>query len=516
MSSTEGLQPQNWPELDVRYFRWEPPVYPSSNPPEGAPKGSKPRIESAFAHGICPPKLTGWDALRARNLADQEQAEAEIQSNLHGSAYRPLSESQYIASQHGPIPDLSGRMHGTEVRRTPKQGVPHWPAETQLQTQNYGSSFDSLFGPAEPERVRYGVPQQQSSFPNKASVGQAGQPFLTVQCGKFTAPVQREARQLHQEWAQQGHRHSFDELRGPKTARLESAPSLIEPQQLQEYYSAQSDLLDGLMRGQMGHNGHHIQAQGSSSGEHELGDVFGSMPLGRANSALEVPPAQSLSSPLHYMPQWQSESVPAELPNHVVNRLLMSGQHDVLHRGSWQQRSNSLAGARGEWNGLPPMPSIPDSHELPVAGLSYSRLPVTTGQTKQKSLTDSPDVNHLEELARTADVEVAHRAFLVPPHKKRGKGGRQPASDPRLDPNIDERRAKRILANRLSAARSKMKQKNQMDVLSGMIKQLEAHKKDLTSDAAEMMEVCETLEFENRRMSRESSVLEEFLRRRGV
>lgn len=68
--------------------------------------------------------------------------------------------------------------------------------------------------------------------------------------------------------------------------------------------------------------------------------------------------------------------------------------------------------------------------------------------------------------AKTADVEVAHRAFLVPPHKKRGKGGRQPASDPRLDPNIDERRAKRILANRLSAARSKMKQKNQMDVSS--------------------------------------------------
>ena len=61
-------------------------------------------------------------------------------------------------------------------------------------------------------------------------------------------------------------------------------------------------------------------------------------------------------------------------------------------------------------------------------------------------------------------MEVAHRAFLVPAHKKRGKGGRQPASDPRLDPSIDERRAKRILANRLSAARSKMKQKNQMDV----------------------------------------------------
>ena len=45
-----------------------------------------------------------------------------------------------------------------------------------------------------------------------------------------------------------------------------------------------------------------------------------------------------------------------------------------------------------------------------------------------------------------------------------------------------------------------------VQVLSGMIKQLEAHKKDLTSDAAEMMEVCETLEFENRRMSCESMV----------
>lgn len=66
--------------------------------------------------------------------------------------------------------------------------------------------------------------------------------------------------------------------------------------------------------------------------------------------------------------------------------------------------------------------------------------------------------------AKTADMGVAHRAFLVPPHKKRGKGGRQPAADPRLDPNIDARRAKRILANRLSAARSKLRQKNQMDV----------------------------------------------------
>ena len=77
-------------------------------------------------------------------------------------------------------------------------------------------------------------------------------------------------------------------------------------------------------------------------------------------------------------------------PNLKVNRLI-----EACHR---QQRSNSLAGARGEWNGLPPMPSIPDDQELQAAGLSYTRLPVTTGQTKQKSVVESPDVNRLEEL----------------------------------------------------------------------------------------------------------------------
>lgn len=74
---------------------------------------------------------------------------------------------------------------------------------------------------------------------------------------------------------------------------------------------------------------------GSRDVDPDIADVFGPLPLGRANSALEVAPAQSLSSPLPYMPQWQSESVPAELPNQVVNRLLMSGTHDLLHRNAW-------------------------------------------------------------------------------------------------------------------------------------------------------------------------------------
>lgn len=62
------------------------------------------------------------------------------------------------------------------------------------------------------------------------------------------------------------------------------------------------------------------------------------------------------------------------------------------------------------------------------------------------------------------DVEAIHRAYLTPAHKRKGKGGRQPAADPRLDPGIDPKRARRILANRLSAARSKMKQKSHVEV----------------------------------------------------
>jgi hypothetical protein len=48
---------------------------------------------------------------------------------------------------------------------------------------------------------------------------------------------------------------------------------------------------------------------------------------------------------------------------------------------------------------------------------------------------------------------------------RRGKGGRQPGIDPHLDPNVDPRRAKRILANRQSAARSKLKQKVMAETL---------------------------------------------------
>lgn len=60
----------------------------------------------------------------------------------------------------------------------------------------------------------------------------------------------------------------------------------------------------------------------------------------------------------------------------------------------------------------------------------------------------------------------AHARYLTPAHLRKGKGGRQRATDPRRDPRMDPKKARRILANRLSAARSKMRQKDVVHVSS--------------------------------------------------
>ena len=62
------------------------------------------------------------------------------------------------------------------------------------------------------------------------------------------------------------------------------------------------------------------------------------------------------------------------------------------------------------------------------------------------------------------DIVLAHAQYLMPAHLRKGKGGRQPAMDPRSDPRVDTKKARRILANRLSAARSKMRQKTAVHV----------------------------------------------------
>ena len=48
---------------------------------------------------------------------------------------------------------------------------------------------------------------------------------------------------------------------------------------------------------------------------------------------------------------------------------------------------------------------------------------------------------------------------LMPSHLRRGRGGRLPAPDPRTNRKLSQHQAQRILKNRLSAARSKLRSK---------------------------------------------------------
>ncbi|EIE21590.1 hypothetical protein COCSUDRAFT_66962 [Coccomyxa subellipsoidea C-169] len=107
----------------------------------------------------------------------------------------------------------------------------------------------------------------------------------------------------------------------------------------------------------------------------------------------------------------------------------------------------------------------------------------------------NPGTGGVEEME---DVEAIHRAYLTPAHKRKGKGGRQPAADPRLDPGIDPKRARRILANRLSAARSKMKQKSHVEALRRKVEILTFHKSNLAAEIEKLRAAC------NRRASHNS------------
>ena len=59
--------------------------------------------------------------------------------------------------------------------------------------------------------------------------------------------------------------------------------------------------------------------------------------------------------------------------------------------------------------------------------------------------------------------------------------------DPRMDPNIDPKKAKRILANRLSAAKSKLKQKTAMENLKVRIQGLEQNKIELEHEIMQLL-----------------------------
>ena len=103
------------------------------------------------------------------------------------------------------------------------------------------------------------------------------------------------------------------------------------------------------------------------------------------------------------------------------------------------------------------------------------------------------------------------------PTRRKGRGGRTAAMDPRLDPSIDPKRAKRILANRQSAARSKNKQRGHLDTLQGTQNVLGHQKSVLLKEVAWLRAEVQGMEEEASKLEvqinvlREHSVLQEAL-----
>ncbi len=81
---------------------------------------------------------------------------------------------------------------------------------------------------------------------------------------------------------------------------------------------------------------------------------------------------------------------------------------------------------------------------------------------------------------------LPHAQFLTAPHMRTGRGGRKPSVDPRMDPSIDPKKAKRILANRLSAAKSTLKKKIRAELLGTRIDDLLRARHGLEAEVAEL------------------------------
>lgn len=95
-------------------------------------------------------------------------------------------------------------------------------------------------------------------------------------------------------------------------------------------------------------------------------------------------------------------------------------------------------------------------------------------------------------------LEIAEEAAEQVYVPKRGKGGRNPALDARLDPNIDPKKAARIMANRLSAARSKMRRKmmSHTEGLQSKLVLLESQKHRLEREVERLDKLCKAMEVE--------------------
>lgn len=159
------------------------------------------------------------------------------------------------------------------------------------------------------------------------------------------------------------------------------------------------------------------------------------------------------------------------------------------------------------WNGCGHVHPSPDSV---LTCANQAVFPTTSARKveacyeKTVGLEPFPTRRMSKSLSLTSDVTAA---LDIPPEllpevfakvaRKKGKGGRQPAVNPFLDPNVDPKKAKRIVANRESAARSKLRQKLFVESLKTKLESLGKQKTQLMQELTRLEASVEAVEADN-------------------
>uniref|UniRef100_A0A7R9YWF4 BZIP domain-containing protein n=1 Tax=Chlamydomonas euryale TaxID=1486919 RepID=A0A7R9YWF4_9CHLO len=138
------------------------------------------------------------------------------------------------------------------------------------------------------------------------------------------------------------------------------------------------------------------------------------------------------------------------------------------------QRSQAGGNAAASGRGSPELLPVDMAEEESTLEQTLS-LPVTAEELQDGSLTD------------------VGGSLMKCVHKK-GKGGRNPAGDARLDPSIDPKKAMRIMANRLSAARSKLRQKLVTEGQRVKVEMLQSQKEKILEELERLTVACQKLE----------------------
>lgn len=200
--------------------------------------------------------------------------------------------------------------------------------------------------------------------------------------------------------------------------------------------------------------------------------------------------------------------------------------HPIAKHGKSQDSSSGSGSGTGPGSAAALTPSsVYSPHaapytgdsELPSSGCWDAGLRCSTRAvlcSKDHGVKLVEDIGDLKHLCLTANTQLSVadkiKLTLEEVASQRGRGGRHPAGDPRLqDPSLDPKKVRRILANRESAARSKMRQKLQTAELRAQQRVLSARLGSMKHEKQELERALSTLSQERARIECELQHLEQ-------